>query len=205
MADVKMPRTFKVGAKATEAARAQRDPSLKAPENAKVRVDKNGVEYKTWVETGTIEFAYREATGDGSQTVHIIGLKPRPGEPNFGKLAFLRMKVHPDIAEGREVDAETQRKFGWLTEKALVALVALIDVTGFAPKAGDGLSGQLLETLFPLAAQKTKGHLIGKVVAAKITQKKNLPPFNEKYPTQEDVDLFLPPPPVAVASGGLKK
>ena len=106
MAEVKMPRTFKVSGKATEAARAARDPNLKAPATAAVAVDKNGVEYKRWVETGSIEFVYREATTDGVQVVYIVGVKMRPGEPNQNKIGWFRMKVHPDLAEGRPVSDE---------------------------------------------------------------------------------------------------
>jgi len=204
MADVKMPRTFKVGAKAVEQARANRDPNLKAPATAKLSVDKNGVEYRRWVESGTIEFAYSEATADGEQTVHIIALKPRAGEPNFGKLAFFRLKVHPDIAEGRAVDPETEKKYGWLTEKALTALVALIDVTNLTPKSGE-ISGQLLSTLFPMKDQKNKGPLVGKVVAVKIQQRKNKPPYDAERQYQEDAELFLAAPAATASTGGLKK
>ena len=196
MADVKMPRTFKVSGKATEAARAARDPNLKAPATAAVTVDKNGVEYKRWVETGSIEFVYREATKDGSQVIYVAGIKMRPGEPNQNKIGWFRMMVHPDIAEGREVSSEVENKYGWLTERALVALVSLIDVTGFTPKSGDGLSGSLLETLFPLKAQKNKSQLVGKSVSVKVVQTKNKPPHNAQKENQEAAELFLPPAPI---------
>ncbi len=196
MADVRMPRTFKVSGKATAAARAARDPNLKAPANCKVDVDKNGVEYKRWVETGSIEFVYREADTTGTQVVYIVGIKMRPGEPNQNKIGWFRMKVHPDIAEGRDVPSDIEAKFGWLTERALVSLVSLIDVTGFTPKSGDGLSGSLLETLFPLRAQKNKSGLVGKSVSVKIVQRKNKPPHNAKKENQEDAELFLPPAPI---------
>jgi hypothetical protein len=206
MADVKMPRTFKVSAKATAAARAARDPNLKAPATAKVDTDKNGVVYKRWVETGSIEFAYREPTADGSQVVYIVGIKMRPGEPNQNKIGWFRMKVHPDIAEGNPVSAEVEGKFGWLTERSLVALVSLIDVTGFTPKPKKNatgqeleseLSGSLLETLFPLKAQKTKSPVIGKSSAVKIVQKKNDPKFAANgRENQDDAELFLPAAPI---------
>jgi hypothetical protein len=198
MAEVKMPRTFKVSGKATQAARDARDPELKAPATAAVTVDKNGVEYKRWVETGSIEFVYREADNTGTQVVYIVGVKMRPGEPNQNKLGWFRMKVHPDIAEGREVSSETEGKFAWLTERSLVSLVSLIDVTGFTPKSGDGLSGSLLETLFPLKPQKNKSQLVGKSASVKIVQKKNQPPYDKggKYPYQRDAELFLPAAPI---------
>lgn len=204
MADVKLPRTFKVGAKATQAARANRDPSFKAPETAKVTVDKKGNEYKRWVESGTIESAYREASGDGALVTHVVSFKPRAGEPNFGKLGFFRMTVHPDIVEGLPVDAETERKYSFMSERAMTALVALVDATGLTPKAADAGIGALLETLFPLAAHKNVGPLIGKTVAVKIQQRKNKPPYDEQRPYQEDAEMFLPAPALA-AKVGLKK
>ena len=209
MADVKMPRTFKVSSKATEAARTARDPNLRAPSTAKETTDKNGIVYKRWTETGSVEFAYREATSDGVQVVYIVGIKMRPGEPNQNKLGWFRMKVHPDIAEGREVDSVTEGKFGWLTERSLVALVSLIDVTGFTPKPKtkklggkdveetSELTGSLLDTLFPLKQQKSKGPVIGKSVTVKIVQKKNAPEFAAQgRENQEDAELFLPPAPL---------
>lgn len=197
MADVKMPRTFKVSAKRTEAARQARDPNLRAPQSAKVDTDKNGVVYKRWVETGTVEFAYREPTKDGTQVTYVVGMKMRPGEPNQNKLGWFRLRVHPDIAEGREVSSDVEAKYGWLTERALVALIALIDVTGFTPKSGDGsISGTLLESLFPLKQQKSKGPLISKSVAVKIVQRKNTPPFDAQKEYQEDAELFLAPTPI---------
>lgn len=205
MADVKMPRTFKVSGRATEAARAARDPNLKAPAAAAQTTDRNGVEYKRWVETGSIEFVYREATQDGVQVVYIVGIKMRPGEPNQNKIGWFRMKVHPDIAEGREVASDIEAKYGWLTERALVSLVSLIDSTGFTPKpkkdangkvTDEGLSGSLLETLFPMKAQKNKSQLVGKSVSVKIVQRKNKPPYNLKKDNQEDAELFLPPAPI---------
>lgn len=210
MAEVKMPRTFKVSARATEAARSARDPLLHAPSTARENTDRNGITYKRWVETGTVEFAYREGTTDGVQVVYIVGIKMRPGEPNQNKIGWFRMKVHPDIAEGREVDSVVEGKYGWLTERSLVALVSLIDVTGFTPKPVTKkasatktveetaeIGGALLDTLFPLKAQKTKGPIIGKSVSVKIVQKKNTPPFDKDRPYQEDVELFLPPAPIA--------
>lgn len=197
MADVKLPRSFRVSSKATEAARAARDPNLKAPATAKVDKDKNGVEYKRWIETGSIECAYREATKDGEQVIYLIGMKMRPGEPNQNKLGWFRLKVHPDIASGNEVTADVEQKYGWLTERSLVALISLIDVTGFTPTKGDGsISDSLLETLFPLKAQKSKGKLVSKTVSVKIVQKKNTPPYDKDRPYQEDVELFLPPAPI---------
>lgn len=198
MADVKMPRGFKVSGKATEAARAARNPNFVAPKDAAVTTDKNGVEYKRWIETGTIEFAYREGSKDNSQVVYVVAIKPRPGEPNQNKLGWFRMMIHPDIAEGREVSPEIEASFGWLTERALVNIVSLIDVTGFTPKKeGEGLSESLLNTLFPLKQQKSKGQLIGKSVAVKIVQQKNKPPYDQKKEYQENPELFLPPVPLA--------
>jgi hypothetical protein len=197
MADVKMPRTFKVSRKAVDASRAARDPNLKAPEGCAIAVDRNGIEYKRWVETGSIEAIYREATTDGTQVVYVVGVKMRPGEPNQNKFGWFRMQVHPDIAEGREVASDIEAKYGWLTERALVALVSLIDVTGFTPKSGDGsLSGSLMDSLFPLKAQKSKSQLIGKSVSVKIVQTKNKPPHNAKKENQEAAELFLPPAPI---------
>lgn len=201
MADVKMPRTFKVSGKAAEAARAARDPNLHAPASARTNTDKSGVEYKRWVETGSIEFSYREATADGSQVVYILGVKMRPGEPNQNKIGWFRMKIHPDIAEGREVSPEVESKFEWLTNRSLVALISLIDVTGFTPKKeGAEIGSGILEALFPLKAQKTKGPIIGKMIAVKIVQKKNTPPYDKERPYQEDVELFLPPAPITGTS-----
>lgn len=196
MAEVKSPRTFNVSARATAQARANRDPNLKAPEDAKSTVDKSGVEYKRWVETGTIEFAFREASKDGSQVVYVVGMKMRPGEPNQNKIGWFRMRVHPDIAEGREVTADVEASFGWLTDRSLTTLIALIDVTGYTPKQGDGLSGSLLETLFPLKQQKSKGPLIGKSVSVKIVQRPNAPPYDQQKPNQEDAEMFMPPAPI---------
>ena len=195
MSEPKIPATFNVSQKSVEAARAAADPALTAPKTAKLDRDSNGREYRRWVENGSVEFAYREATKDGVQVVYVLGVKFRPGEPNQNKIGWFRLRLHPAIAGGQPVSTEVESKYGWLTERAIMALVSLTDVAGLTPKSGAGLSGSLLESLFPLKAQKSKGPLIGKPVGVKIVQRPNEGPGATRD-RQEDAELFIPATPV---------
>lgn len=191
----KIPVTFSVTPKAADAARAAADPNLVAPKNANLTVSKkDGTEYRRWVENGSVEFAYREASGDGKMVVYVVGVKFRSGEPNQNKIGWFRMRVHPAIASGQSVDADTEAKYGWIHEKGLGAVLTLIDVTGYTPKSGAGIGGALLESLFPLKAQKNKGPLIGKKVGVKIQQRPNTGDGATRD-KQEDAELFLPATP----------
>lgn len=196
---VKMPRTFKVSKGAAEKGRAAVNPDPVPPSSAKENTDKDGTIWKRWVETGSIEAAYREASKDGTLVVYVLGLKARPGEPNQHKTMWFRFRIHPDIAEGREVSDTVQSSYGWMTERALAATIALIDITGFTPKQGDGgISGSLLETLFPLKAQMRKSPLVGKSVAAKLVHKKLLKEKLQPNQREEqtEAEMFLPPVPI---------
>lgn len=190
MADVKVPVSFGVSAKAVATAKAAIDPNLYPPKDAKVTKDKNNVTYTRWTETGAVDQVWSETTkGEGGKAklgMFVIAVRFRPGEPNQNKLGWFRLMLHPDIAAGKPVSEAVKKSYEGMTERNLAALVSLLEVTGKMPASGD-LSPTLLSALFP--AKGGKSPLIGQQVTVKICQQPNDGGTRE---LQEKAEVFLP-------------
>lgn len=139
----------------------KQDP-LKTPKDAKISIDKNGVQYTRWNESVTITSAYRSVTKTGLMDVVVVA-KIRQSEKNTGARVFGHFYLNmgnEDLSEGHQI----------MNDRSNGAIITLLTASGFMPSGG-ALKGSLLDKMFPSKGQPgVSSPLNGKSMIANIVQ-----------------------------------